>query len=101
MRRKVIMLFCFFCLYGNCISQTWEELDGIEYYYDPSDNGVANYYNDAVDRCDKLDATIVIIKSPKVENFILSLPSISELPVVVVIKICEMLIFSFKLLLFP
>ena len=63
-------LLQFIFLFDICVCQTWEEFDGIEYYYDGSSSGIVYSYDEAVNRCGDLDATLVIIKSPEVEAFI-------------------------------
>ena len=56
------------------LAQDWVENDneGYEYYYDTSDQGLVNYYDEAESKCAEQGATLVMIKTKEVEDFILA-----------------------------
>ena len=62
-------------LCASGLAQEWaeNEHEGYEYYYDGSDHSKVYSYEKAVSKCALQGATLVMIKTKEVENFILAL----------------------------
>ena len=67
------LFVCLLVLSTNGLAQEWaeNENEGNEYYYDSSDEERVFSYEEAESKCANQSATLVMIKTKEVEDFIL------------------------------
>ena len=59
-------------LTSSGLAQQWAKNEEYEYYYYGSDQGIVYSYEEAVIKCAEQGATLVMIKTKEVEDFILA-----------------------------
>ena len=71
---KFEILYIFLSLLNGVVSTQWvgNENEGYEYYYNGSDEARVFSYNEAESKCAENNATLVMIKTIAVEDFILT-----------------------------
>ena len=69
-------IICLNLFFVGSFAQTWHEYNGEEYYIDATQYET---YDDAIQKCNELEATLVVIKSEEVDNFINGISDASKL----------------------
>jgi len=65
-----VFIFIFYSYFARILARNWESNGEYEFYFYGPEEGITRNYEGAASKCTEEDATLAMIKSEEIENFI-------------------------------